>query len=208
MVDQLLARGADGRSANSRQQTALYVAIHYGHEMVVRRLLTAFPDLVQTVTVEQWSALHAACINGNVDVARLLIEWSYPELAVRTFQMDGGSYECRLPFDPNVRDITGQTPLYVACLLGNTALVKLLLDWRVPFERVAADSNAVEEGMLVRNANMSATLQIVHIPNNFRRTDAELLAQRVGQRLGHHNTIETRRFARHPIDHGASLPRP
>lgn len=42
-------------------------------------------------------------------------------------------WECRLPFDPNIQDVTGQTPLYVACLLGNTQLVQILLGWKVKF---------------------------------------------------------------------------
>lgn len=42
-------------------------------------------------------------------------------------------WECRLPFDPNIQDVSGQTPLYVACLLGNTQLVQVLLGWKVKF---------------------------------------------------------------------------
>lgn len=178
---------------------------------MVDQLLTVCPDLVTSVTVEQWSALHAACINGSVDVARMLIEWSYPEHALRAFRMDGGgggegSYECRLPFDPNARDITGQTPLYVACLLGNTALVKLLLDWRVPFERVAVDASDADDGLLVSGTQANGSSS--RISHTFRPPSADIHARRIDHRVGHHNAIEARRVTRHPIDHGASVPRP
>lgn len=138
ILDALLRAGADPLAANGRQQTALYAAIHNGHAPCVRRLLAVCPQLVQPATVEQWSALHVACINGSVDIARTLIEHPYPEAVLRAYACDGG--HCRLPFDPNAPDITGQTPLYVACLLGNAALVQLLFDWRVPVVRPTAEA--------------------------------------------------------------------
>lgn len=158
IVQHLLGAGADALIANSRQQTVLYAAIHHGHASIVRHLLTAHPELVQqSTTAEKWSALHAACINGSTDIARQLIEYPYPESALRTIRCtvqlgdgdDNGdtTVEYRLPFDPNARDITGQTPLYVACLLGNTAMVQLLFDWRVPFRRRSArDKSADRNG--------------------------------------------------------------
>jgi len=47
------------------------------------------------------------------------------------FRDPTGEWEWRLAFDPNTQDVTGQTSLYVACLLGNKPLVELLLNWRV-----------------------------------------------------------------------------
>lgn len=147
IVDHLLGAGADALAVNARQQTVLYAAIHHGHAPIVRRLLAVHPELVLQATAEKWSALHAACINGCPDIARQLIEYPYPDAVLRAIRganrpADGDdsteTIEYRLPFDPNARDITGQTPLYVACLLGNTALVQLLFNWRVPFRRCCA----------------------------------------------------------------------
>lgn len=161
IVDALIAAGADGLATNRRQQTALYAAIHHDHSVVVRRLLAVWPQLVCQLTVERWSPLHVACINGSVGLARLLIEYGYADEALRTFrcpqpQATSGEesdtekqYECRLPFDPNAGDITGQTPLYVACLLGNRGLVQLLLQWRVKVtlqqKRRATNEDAVDD---------------------------------------------------------------
>lgn len=50
---------------------------------------------------------------------------------------DDDSWECRLAFDPNTKDVTGQTSLYVSCLLGNTALISMLLSWKVRYVKVS-----------------------------------------------------------------------
>lgn len=50
---------------------------------------------------------------------------------------DDNTWECRLAFDPNTQDVTGQTSLYVSCLLGNTALITMLLSWKVNYTTVS-----------------------------------------------------------------------
>lgn len=61
---------------------------------------------------------------------------------------DDDSWECRLAFDPNTQDVTGQTSLYVSCLLGNTSLISMLLSWKVRYVKVSTIgtvSSVVEE---------------------------------------------------------------
>lgn len=45
-----------------------------------------------------------------------------------------------MPFDINVRDATGQSVLYLACVLGNMKLVQCLLQLRVKASRAGSDS--------------------------------------------------------------------
>lgn len=60
-----------------------------------------------------------------------LLYYPYPEALLSTFRDPKGEIEWKLAFDPNTQDVTGQTALYVACLLGNKPLVELLLKWKV-----------------------------------------------------------------------------
>lgn len=36
-----------------------------------------FPDLIRQTTVEKWLPIHAACINGNINVVDLLLKYPY-----------------------------------------------------------------------------------------------------------------------------------
>lgn len=131
IVEMLIDSGADGRAHAVTKYSPLYTAVHHGHINVTRLLLEKFPELVQQMTVERWLPLHAACINGHHTVIEILLNYSYPEHLLTTYRDPTGEWEWRLPFDPNTQDVTGQTALYVACLLGNKPLVELLLNWRV-----------------------------------------------------------------------------
>lgn len=57
------------------------------------------------------------------------MNYPYPEELLSTLRDESGEWEWRVPFDPNTQDVTGQTSLYVACLLGNKPLVEYLLNW-------------------------------------------------------------------------------
>ncbi|XP_055684527.1 leucine-rich repeat serine/threonine-protein kinase 1 isoform X1 [Lutzomyia longipalpis] len=131
IVRMLLEAGADGRAHAVTRYSPLYTAVHNGHVEVTKMLLGKFPELVQQLTVEKWLPLHAACINGHNDVVELLLNYTYPDYLYSTYRDPTGETEWRLAFDPNTQDVTGQTALYVACLLGNKPLVDLLLGWKV-----------------------------------------------------------------------------
>ena len=44
---------------------------------VVELLLRRFPFLISVLTVERWSALHAACINGHSDAFGLVLRFPF-----------------------------------------------------------------------------------------------------------------------------------
>lgn len=98
----------------------------------------------QFATVEKWLPFHAAVINGHVEVVELLINYQYPDNLYATYRDPKGESEWRLAFDPNAQDVTGQTALYVACLLGNRSLVEVILsNWRVPCRKLVIDEPIV-----------------------------------------------------------------
>uniref|UniRef100_A0A8D8E4R7 non-specific serine/threonine protein kinase n=3 Tax=Culex pipiens TaxID=7175 RepID=A0A8D8E4R7_CULPI len=147
IVQQLLEAGADGRAHAVTKYSPLYTAVHNGHSKVAATLLQRFPELVQQLTVERWLPFHAACINGHCPVVELLIKHVYPEELMSSFSPTksstsrdpSGELEWRLAFDPNTQDVTGQTALYVSCLLGNRQLVEMLLHWKVKCIRHSLD---------------------------------------------------------------------
>lgn len=77
-------------------------------------------------------------------MVELLINYQYPESLYSTFRDQKGELEWRLPFDPNAQDVTGQTALYVACLLGNKGLVELILNWKVKCKKLVDNSEVAK----------------------------------------------------------------
>lgn len=69
-------------------------------------------------------------------MVELLINYQYPERLYSTYRDPKGETEWRLAFDPNAQDVTGQTALYVACLLGIKGLVEVILNWKVKCHRL------------------------------------------------------------------------
>lgn len=94
--------------------------------------------------MEKWLPFHAAVINGHVEVVELLINYQYPDKLYSTYRDPKGETEWRLAFDPNAQDVTGQTALYVACLLGNRSLVEVILtNWKIACRKLVNDEPVV-----------------------------------------------------------------
>lgn len=130
MVRALLEAGADGRCHTVTRYSPLYIACYHGHQAVAELLLQKFPELAQLHTVERWLPIHACCINGHVHLLETLLRHSYPSRVLREYRTACGQ-RYRAPFDINELDVTGQSVLYVACLLGNARTVETILSYRV-----------------------------------------------------------------------------
>lgn len=106
--------------------------------------------------------MHASCINGHAELVSLLLDFPYPEKLLTTYRFGlltlygilfnklfknyifnllrnpTGEWEYQAVFDINHRDVSGQTALYVACLLGNRPIVDILLRYTVKAVKVAS----------------------------------------------------------------------
>ncbi|XP_062127004.1 LOW QUALITY PROTEIN: leucine-rich repeat serine/threonine-protein kinase 1 [Drosophila sulfurigaster albostrigata] len=142
ITQRLLDAGADGRSHAVTKYSPLYAAVHNGHYGIAKLMLDRFPELIQQATVERWLPLHAACINGHIKLLELIIGFAYPDYLYQTYRDEEGQWEWRLPFDANAQDVTGQTSLYIASLLGNKQLLGVLLKWQLRCRRTIS----VEDG--------------------------------------------------------------
>ncbi|CAK1555976.1 unnamed protein product [Leptosia nina] len=128
----LVGAGADGRAHPVTRYGPLYIACYHGHSDIASLLLTHFPEAVQQETVEKWLPLHAACIGGHPALVKLLLEYQYPSHLLTTYTDPSGQLQYRMAFDVNARDASGQSALYVACTLGNAAVVDALLEFSLP----------------------------------------------------------------------------
>lgn len=124
--------GADGRVHPVTKYSPLYIACYYGHREVVTYLLEKFPTLIGVPTVEKWLPLHAACINGHTHIVDLILKYNYPSSIFKAYRSPNNpDLEIELPFDINLKDVSGQTALYITCQMGNQKIVDILLRYKV-----------------------------------------------------------------------------
>lgn len=143
IVKLLLDAGADGRSHPVTRYSPLYIACVKGRKDIVELLLRKFPELVSESTVEKWLPIHAACINGHVPIMETLLKFPYPQSVMIKYSSHG-EWEYELPFDVNFKDVTSQTPIYIACLLGNHKMVEIMLRFKVKAVRVKVEEEEKE----------------------------------------------------------------
>nr|CAD7202602.1 unnamed protein product [Timema douglasi] len=145
IVKLLLDHGADGRIHTVTRYSPLYIASYNGRKDIVDIILKRYPELIQHYTVERWLPLHACCINGHIHVLELLLKYPYPAQLMHKYRDPSGDWEYEMPFDLNMKDVTGQNVLYVASLLGNYKMVDTLLKFRVKATRIKVEAGSPSE---------------------------------------------------------------
>lgn len=136
-VQALLQRGFDPNTIDEKGLTGLFIALRDEYPKVAR-LLAGWPATQPEFrSPDGESTLMMACLRGNEDIARLLVErgadvnkpgWTplhYAatggHAAIAAFLLDQNAY-----IDADAPN--GNTPLMMAALYGNAETVKLLLD--------------------------------------------------------------------------------
>lgn len=127
----LIDFGATAKCNVSTNYSPLYVAAYGGHSSTVKLLLDSFPSLVQEVTIEKWTVLHACCLQGHSETAKLILNYAYPEALKCRFVSRSGLYEYNFAFNLNAQDAAGQTVIYLAVVAGNETLLDTLLGFSI-----------------------------------------------------------------------------
>ncbi|XP_065214793.1 leucine-rich repeat serine/threonine-protein kinase 1 isoform X2 [Planococcus citri] len=152
IVKLLIDNDADGRIHPVTRYSPLYISCFKGWIDVVDILLKKFPELVQQCTVEKWLPIHAACINGHMNVMEILLKYQYPKQMYCKYRI--GDWEYELPFDVNMKDVTGQNVLYIASLLGNYKMVDAILKYKVRAIRIKSCENENETDDTNKNVEL------------------------------------------------------
>ncbi|XP_064112289.1 leucine-rich repeat serine/threonine-protein kinase 1-like isoform X1 [Macrobrachium nipponense] len=155
MVRLLLDHGADGRIHPVTKYSPLYIACYYGRRDIAEMLLKKFPTLVNVSTVERWLPLHACIINGHASVLELLLKYPYPEEALKKYWGKTNQFEYEMAFDINMKDVTGQSALYLACYVGNQKLVDLLLKHKIQATKIKTKEELDKERHLKDHETIS-----------------------------------------------------
>lgn len=127
----LIDFGATAKCNENTNYSPLYVAAYGGHAKTVRLLLDSFPSLIQELTIEKWTVLHACCLQGHSETAKLILNYDYPETLKRRFVSRSGLYEYNFAFNLNAQDAAGQTVIYLAVSANDEALLDTLLAFNV-----------------------------------------------------------------------------
>ncbi|OQR88132.1 hypothetical protein ACHHYP_07521 [Achlya hypogyna] len=108
VVDYLVRQGADVFLQNTRGATALHKAAARGFERIAECLLYKYPRVIAVQDANGKTALHIALEHGHTAIALLICQYM-------------------LGHEHRAADVYGQTPLHVACVLGNVVVARVLL---------------------------------------------------------------------------------
>ena len=70
-----------------------------------------------------------------------LLRFQYPKDKLRRVRDRNSQLEYSVPFDINLRDVSGQTVLYLACCVGNLKIVESLLNYKVSYIDLSISTN-------------------------------------------------------------------
>lgn len=127
-VEVLITLGADPSIYSSDQKTPLYIASQNGHYKTVRELLKHKNININQINEGLYTALHAACASGHLEVAKILIQngaifiLDPHELGSA---LHNGNYNIIEHFIDNVHDKS--YAFYLACRYSHLNIALLLI---------------------------------------------------------------------------------
>jgi hypothetical protein len=97
-----------------------------------------FSSLSKAKIKNAWNFHSTICLEGVEHFSALPCFNVYLYYSSMLNRDPTGEWEYEMPFDLNMKDVTGQNVLYVASFLGNYKMVELLLKFRVKASRIKA----------------------------------------------------------------------
>lgn len=134
----LIEYGATAKCNENTNYSPLYVAAYGGYTKTVKLLLDSFPYLIKEATIEKWTVLHACCLQGHSETAKLILNYNYPQDLKERFISKSGLYEYHFAFDLNAQDAAGQTVIYLAVSANDEKLLDTLLQFKIEAKLLSA----------------------------------------------------------------------
>lgn len=178
--DSHFMRRLDTLSINDKNASALLHGCLNGMTSVVESILVQFPGIMNTTCFHTispniynplvdvsgaWDALSCLCANGNTDILELMESQDGFDIKIfKTF-----SFSLSIPFNEEklCSTLNGITPLMVACVYGQAALVSFLLNKGCDISAVdSTKANLFHHAARGRNAN--AVLNALFSSNAYR----------------------------------------
>lgn len=156
----LIDFGASAKCNQNTNYSPLYVAAYGGYTDTVRLLLDNFPALIREITIEKWTVLHACCLQGHSETARLILSYPYPHQLKRPFLNNSGCYEYQFAFDLNAQDAAGQTVVFLAVSANNEKLLDNLLHFNID-AKIVDPSNQHSGLSKIGPSNESHSVQMI-----------------------------------------------
>ncbi|KAL5537235.1 hypothetical protein ACEPAF_1058 [Sanghuangporus sanghuang] len=99
----------------------------------VSRMLEAAPRLVGKRHEGGWFPLHAAVLSGDVEIVKLVL--ACPKADVNAvYQSSLTAMDCEYELGTRVDDTHGATPLHYACMVGNSDIIRMLVERGAPMK--------------------------------------------------------------------------
>lgn len=170
-------------------RTALFLAASYGHDDVVKFLLQVpdvNPNIAERVgnTLYDWNPLHVACAHGRDICVQLLLQHpavdinctsDFGEAPIHTAIFEGHSDVIRVLLDDTRLDINkpsynidfnNETPLHIACKIGNVNIVKQLLQCpSINVNAVTMDDHWTPLHFACSEGHLDVVQALLHYPN-------------------------------------------
>lgn len=156
----LIRFGATAKCNENTNYSPLYVAAYGGHTETVKLLLDNFPSLISQVTIEKWTVLHACCLQGHSETAKLVLTYAFPEDLKRKFVSRSGLYEYQFALDLNAQDAAGQTVIYLAVSADNEKLLDTLLHFNIQAQLINQQKQVIDQQKSSKDVNV-----IIKTPN-------------------------------------------
>ena len=90
-------------------------------------------------------SLHLLYSLKEKNAANQIFHCAHRQNKISKYIWISGSKEYDVPFDINLRDVNGQTVLYLACCVGNLKIVELLLKYQVKARKISGKTATLKK---------------------------------------------------------------
>lgn len=135
LVKLLLENGAAPVCQRGTGLSPIHIACQAGRLPVLELLLREYPDLAMARSVEHRLPLHIASAHPNPELLQCLLNHTYPDNLLQTFELKPSGHHYKAGFDINAQDFLGKMAIHIACENGMADNVQALLQYAIKYDR-------------------------------------------------------------------------